>query len=376
VAVTAFLVAVGLVFVLSASAVASMDVHDSLFHRFERQALFVGLGLVALAVFAAVPTEALRRLSPLMFAGVLTCLVLVFAIGTRVDGSRRWIGPAFMQFQPSELAKLAVIAVGARMLLAVDPRSRAVLRIGALLGTPVLLVVLQPDLGSSVILAVIVVTLLVSAGAPKRLVAAVLAAGFLGLCLNLAVQEYQAERIKGLVEADCSTSQGFHACQSLVGLGTGHLLGTGVGASRAKWGYLPNADSDFIFTVIGEEVGFVGGVLVIAGFAAFTVFGIRTANRARDRYSQVVATAITSWITVQALINIAVTVRWAPVTGVPLPFISIGGTSRVVLLAAVGVLIRIARTPARVPVAAPASGRRGAVDATRAPAADRRSGRR
>ena len=176
--------------------------------------------------------------------------------------------------------------------------------------------------------------------------------------LSLTVQDYQADRIRGLVSADCATANGFHACQSLVGLGTGHLLGTGVGASRAKWGYLPNADSDFIFTVIGEEVGFVGATLVIAGFAAFAVFGVRTANRARDRFGHVVAMAITTWITVQALVNIAVTVRWAPVTGVPLPFMSIGGTSRVVMLTAVGVLIRIARNQRTVDRSWPAPTRR------------------
>lgn len=351
-AVTAMLVAVGLVFVLSASAVTSMDVHESLFHRFERQAIFVAIGLVAMAAAIIVPTELVRRLSPLVFFGVVGCLFAVLVVGTKVDGSRRWIGPSSLQFQPSELAKFAVVAMGARMLLAIDPRTTAVLRVGAILAVPVVLVVAQPDLGSSVILSVIVVTLLVSGGAPKRLILAVLMVGLMAFGLSLMTQEYQAERIRGLVEADCATSHGFHACQSLVGLGTGHVLGTGVGASRAKWGYLPNADSDFIFTVIGEEVGFVGGALVIAGFAAFTVLGVRTANRAKDRFGHMVAMGITAWITVQALINIAVTVRWAPVTGVPLPFISIGGTSRVVLLAAVGVLIRIARTQPRPSTAA------------------------
>ncbi len=344
VAVTIGLVAVGLVFVLSASSVASMDVHDSLFHRFERQAIFVLVGLVGMTVAALVPTEALRRLAPLGLWGVTVALVAVLLVGKRVDGSRRWIGPEFLQFQPSEFAKLAVILAGARILVAIDPRSTALLRKGWPLLVPAVLVLLQPDLGSTGIISVIVVALLVTGGAPKRFVGAVLLGGLIAFLLSLTVQEYQAQRIVGLVEADCSSATGFHACQSLVGLGTGHVLGTGVGASRAKWGYLPNADSDFIFTVIGEEVGFVGGFLVIAGFVAFTVLGVRAANRARDRFGHLVAMAITTWIAMQALVNIAVTVRWAPVTGVPLPFISIGGTSRVVLLTAVGVLVRIART--------------------------------
>ncbi len=357
-AVTVALVAVGLVFVLSASSVTSMDVHDSLFHRFERQAVFVLVGLLGMAFAIALPTSALRKVAVLAFWAVVAALVAVMAVGQTVDGSKRWIGPDALQFQPSEAAKLAVILMGARLLLAIDPRSMELLRRGWVLLIPPALVLLQPDLGSTVILAVIILSLLATAGAPKRFLGAVVAGGLVMVLLSLTVQDYQADRIRGLVSADCATANGFHACQSLVGLGTGHLLGTGVGASRAKWGYLPNADSDFIFTVIGEEVGFVGATLVIAGFAAFAVFGVRTANRARDRFGHVVAMAITTWITVQALVNIAVTVRWAPVTGVPLPFMSIGGTSRVVMLTAVGVLIRIARNQRTVDRSWPAPTRR------------------
>jgi cell division protein FtsW len=346
--IVAVLSAVGLVFVLSASTVASLSVNDSLFHRFTRQAIFVMVGLVAMGIAALCPPDVFRKAAWPVFAIAVISLICVLFFGVSIDGAKRWVGPESLKFQPSELGKLAVALLGARKMSEINPRLRKhVLATVGVLAVPIFLVCLQPDLGSTSMVAIIVLAVLLAGGVPKRFLAAVSVAGIALVVLSMMVSPYQARRVTGLF-ADCGSEQGFHACQSLVGLGTGQATGIGVGASRAKWGYLPNADSDFIFTIIGEEVGFVGAMLVMICFVAFALLGVRIAMRASDRFSQVLALGITTWITVQALVNIAVTLKWFPVTGVPLPFISIGGTARVMTLASVGMLLSVARHGRRI----------------------------
>jgi cell division protein FtsW len=345
--VVAVLSAIGLVFVLSASTVASLTVHDSLFHRFARQAAFVGIGVLGMGAAALCPPALFRKVAWPVFVASVMSLIAVLIVGVEIDGAKRWVGPEALKFQPSELAKFAVALLGAKKMSEINPRLRNhVLTTVGVLAIPIALVFFQPDLGSTSMVAIIVMAVLLAGGVPKRFLAAVSVAGVAMVCLSMLVSPYQAKRVTGLFQT-CESEQGFQACQSLVGLGTGQATGIGVGASRAKWGYLPNADSDFIFTIIGEEVGFVGALAVILCFFVFALLGIRISARAPDRFSQVLALGITTWITVQVLVNISVTLKWFPVTGVPLPFISIGGTARIITLTAVGVLLSISRSTGR-----------------------------
>jgi cell division protein FtsW len=218
-------------------------------------------------------------------------------------------------------------------------------------GALALLVMAQPDMGTTIVLTVIAFTLIFVAGTPMRPMGKI-AGSFLVLgYLAARLEPYRWARMSSFRDpfADVANS-GYQLAQSLVGLGTGGLTGLGLGASRAKWGFLPNAHTDFIFAILGEEFGMVGSVLTVLLFLAFAVVGVRIALRAPDRFGALVAAGITAWVAGQAFLNIGVVVGALPVTGVPLPFLSFGGSSLVFTMVATGILLNIAaqgRTPAK-----------------------------
>jgi cell division protein FtsW len=211
---------------------------------------------------------------------------------------------------------------------------------GGLIG----LVLLQPDMGTAMVMLLIVLVLLFVAGMPLIRMAAMgaLAAG--GALVLAMGAGYRRNRMESFMNpfADASHT-GYQVAQSLVALGTGNLAGVGLGASRAKWGFLPNAHTDFIFAIVGEELGLLGTLLVVGLFAAFTVLGIRVALRAPDRFGTLLAAGITAWISGQAVVNMGAVTGVMPVTGIPLPFLSFGGSALVVTMAAVGILLNVAR---------------------------------
>jgi cell division protein FtsW len=280
-------------------------------------------------------------------AGLMVA-VLIPGVGVSVNGSSRWLGWGPLRMQPSEFVKLAVILYAADTLTRRVGQIRdwkAVLRpIAIVFGVFAVMLMRQPNLGTTIILATIVLVMLFVGGVPGKPLAL-----FSGLLVSLAAcfavfEPYRMRRLMSFRDpwAD-PLYTGYQSLQSQVGFANGGVLGTGLGQGRAKWGFLPEAHTDFIYAIIGEEIGLVGSVLVIGVFLAFALLGIRIALHARDRFGMLLATGITTWILIQAFINVGACVGVLPITGVPLPFVSAGGSSLVVTMAASGILLNIAR---------------------------------
>jgi cell division protein FtsW len=341
---------IGLVMVLSASSVHALRAYGSAWLFFERQLLWVGLGTGFLLATMRIDYRVWRRLVVPLLGVTVTLLVLVLVpgLGISVGGSSRWLGVGFIRIQPSELAKLAVAVFAADVLTrrADHIRSTRMTVVPVLLVFSViaLLVVVQPDLGTTLVLACIVLAVLFVGGVPLHTMTAVVALAGVGTFLAGMTKSYRRGRLFCFLHPASDTGNAcYQLQQSLVGLGSGHVTGVGLGASRAKWGFLPNAHTDFIFAIIGEEVGLIGSLLVAGLFVAFAVLGVRAASRAPDRFGMLLAGGITAWVVGQAFINIGAAIGTLPVTGVPLPFVSFGGSSLVIAMAATGILVNVAR---------------------------------
>jgi cell division protein FtsW len=348
--VTALLIVMGLMMVLSASSAEALRSYGGAWVFFQRQAIWVAVGTVAMVVTACWDYRRWSRLGwPLVIASlVLLAAVHIPGVGINVSGSTRWLGFGFFTFQPSELAKFALLVFVADLLARRSDRmheSRLTLRpVVVVAGSVGALVLLQPDMGTAMVMVLIVLVELFVAGLPLIRMAGVFFASTVGAVVLAMGAGYRRNRVFGFVDpfGDLSNT-GYQVAQSLVALGTGHIGGVGLGASRAKWGFLPNAHTDFIFAIVGEELGLVGTLLVLGLFAAFAVLGIRAAVRAPDRFGMLMATGITAWVVGQALVNMGAVTGMLPVTGVPLPFLSFGGTALVSTMAAVGILLNVAR---------------------------------
>jgi len=343
------LCAIGLVMVLSASAYTSLQYYGSVWYIFERQVLWMGLGAIAFVVTLRMRYDRWRRLRvllPLLTVGLLV-VVLVPGIGVVAGGSSRWIGVGFLRIQPSELMKLAMAVFAADLLARRADRLEkpiaAVVPLLGLLTVSGLLVLKQPDMGTAMVLAFITFASLYAGGVPLRpVLKAVGATSAIGLVVGLAEPYRRARLLSFLDPFAHAKSSGYQVVQSLVGLGSGHLYGLGLGGGREKWGLLPNAHTDFIFSVIGEEGGLIGTLVVLGLFGVLAWYGLRAADRAPDRFGSLLAVAATCWITSQAVINIGAVIGVLPVTGIPLPFISFGGSSLVITLMAAGILVNVA----------------------------------
>ncbi|HEY3726857.1 MAG TPA: putative lipid II flippase FtsW [Solirubrobacteraceae bacterium] len=322
---------------------------------FVRYLAFGGLGLGAMHLLERRGLALLdRRLVNLLLLGSFTLLVLVLVpgFGVQVNGARRWFALGPIQFQPSELMKIALVLYVARYLADHPKRIRsfrqAITPIAILSGPACLLIVVEPDLGTTLVVAFTITMLLLAAGMPIRYLG-LLAAVAIGLVLMLAIaQPYQRARLTSFLNPWASKSTaGFQAVQGQIALGSGGLLGVGLGKSVQKIFYLPEAQTDFILAVIGEELGVLGvfGVVFLYGMIAYA--GLRTARRAAQRYAKLLATGLTSLILCQGILNIFVVLGIAPLTGVPLPFISYAPTNLCVMLASVGLLLNISRPGAR-----------------------------
>jgi cell division protein FtsW len=313
---------------------------------------YVGLGAVALVGMHLIHRhgyDLARRATPLLLGGsfVLLVLVLIPGIGTEVNGARSWIGPGILSPQPSELMKLALVLYCAQY-LAAHPRRIQTLKgmmspVGTVAGFACLLVIVQPDTGTTLVIAATVAAILVAAGVPIRQLGIVAGVGVLLVVLLVLVQPYQQERLTSFLNpwADQGGS-GFQSVQGQIALGSGGLFGVGLGESVQKVFYLPEAHTDFILAVIGEELGLAGVLIVFALFGMVVWSGLRIARAATDPYAKLLATGLTSLISCQAILNIFVVLGLAPLTGVPLPFVSYGPTNLFVILAAVGLLLGVA----------------------------------
>lgn len=327
-----------------------------------RHLVFVAAGVVAMVIMMHIDYRVLRYLSmPAIFL-TLVLLLAVLVVGTEVYGARRWFDLGFTQAQPSELAKPALVIYLAAWLGAQGSKLQhwgvGLLQFGVVLGPLIVLVMLEPDMGTSLVLATIGIGMLFVAGARKVHAAGLIVFGgvfFLSLALSA---EYRRERVLAFLNPESNTSDtGWHLLQARLALGDGGLFGVGLGASRQKFTWLPAPHNDAIFAVIGEELGLIGAAIVIALFGLLGYRGMIIASRSSDRFGMLVAVGISTWLIFQALFNIGGVSAAIPFTGITLPFVSYGGSSMVVSLAAVGILLNISKQTVSLPraqaVAAP-----------------------
>jgi len=339
----------GLVMVGSASPVVSLITYHSPWTIFFRQVMWMVVGVGTLLVFTRIDYRKWRAWSVPMVGGTVLLLlaVLVPGLGVTAGGSSRWIGFGLLRLQPSELMKLALVVFAADIVVKRMGRSAPAKQVIApVMGVLVIsgaLIIKQPDMGTAMVLSCIAFGILFMSGvALAPLTKVLFAFGLVAVVFALG-DSYRRDRILSFVNPGAHQSgSGYQVWQSLIGLGSGHLFGLGLGGGREKWGTLPNAHTDFIFSVVGEELGLIGAAFILVLFFALAWYGYRTASQAPDRFGCLVAVGITTWITSQAVINIGAVIGVLPVTGIPLPFISFGGSSLVVTLAAVGILMNIA----------------------------------
>ncbi|MGH2684118.1 MAG: putative lipid II flippase FtsW, partial [Actinomycetota bacterium] len=328
--------------------------YGSSFLFFLRQAAYAVVGAGALVLASRMRYRAWERLCVplLILSAVLLAVVLLPGFGTVAGGSARWLSFGPITIQPSEPAKLAIIAFGAALLARrwrrVDDPRRLLVPFVPVVCVLCGLILLQPDMGTAMIIMASSYVLLFVAGARLRHLA--VGAGvmsFLGFGL-MAVEGYRWARFVSFIDpwAD-PQGNGYQTIQSLISFTTGGPFGVGLGASRQKWDYVPNAHTDFIFSIIGEELGLLGTMLVLALFGVLVYAGIRIALRAPDAFGRLLAAGITGWFGIQAITNLGAVTGLLPITGVPLPFVSFGGSALVVSLIAVGILVSIARGSAR-----------------------------
>lgn len=351
----ALLVGLGLVMVLSASSVLSYRTFDNSYAIFLRQAIFAVAGLVGAIIAMRVPLSLVRRLAfpLLLLVTALVALTLVPGIGVEVGGNRNWL-PLFAGFmlQPSEFAKLALIiwiaALYANRQKALQGRHAVrmmlmpmVLVAGAVSG----LVVLQKDLGTALVLFAVTVGLLWAVGLPARQMGTVFAGLMVVLIFFVATAPHRVSRMLNFLDPMADPERaGYQSIHSMMALATGGFWGVGLGGSRQKWGALPNAHTDFLMSVVGEELGLFGTFVVLGLFVVLALAGIRIAMRTRDPFAHYVAVGITIWFSVQAIINIGMVLGLLPVIGIPLPLMSYGGSSLLVTMVAVGLLANCALT--------------------------------
>ena len=344
--VTLGLVAFGLVMVFSAtSASAALGAGDPMTFLF-KQGAYAVVGLVLLALASRFDYHRLRAVAPVLLVSALALCVAVLVAAPSINGARRWflLGP--ISVQPSEVAKIAV-CVWACALLSRRPTPRTMGELmkplGLVVGLFCVLILLEPDLGTTIALSIMVAGILVVSDVPFRLLAF---AGSIALVLGSAaiwMEPYRRARFFSFVDPwKDPQGAGFQTVQAVIGMGSGGITGEGLGQGISKIFYLPEAHTDMIFAIVGEELGLIGSTLVIAAFAVFAWAGFRIALRCRDPFGKRLAAGITTLVCGQAIINLCAVLGIAPLTGIPLPFVSYGGSSLIVLLGAVGVLLNIA----------------------------------
>ena len=343
------LVAVGLVMVLSASSIVSVNNGGSAFTMFLKQLMWAGVGICVAIGTYRMPYHAWRLLNrPLLAFAIVLNVLPRFPIGITINGARAWVELGPVRFQPSELLKFALIIyltnlLGRRQSELTNPR-RTLYPALIAWGFAVVLALSQSDFGAAVVLSAIALTVLYMAGVPVRWIALSGAVAFVGAFMFLLTSASRMARWTAFLDIEGNRAHtSYQVWQSMLSIANGGLAGVGPGAGTSKWGYVPLAHSDFIFTVIAEEFGLIGSVLVIGGFATLTALGFLVAMRAPDYSGALLAAGITMWFGVQAIINIGGVIGVLPVTGLTLPLISYGGSSLMITLGSSGLLLNIAR---------------------------------
>ena len=347
----ALLLVVGVMMVLSASSVNAYLTHGNSYYYAKRQLLFLAIGVVGAIVIMKLPTPTLRALGWPAVALAAVLLILTYTqLGISVNGNRNWLslGSSEYSMQPAEFAKLAMIIWGANVLARkqrlLDQPRHLLVPFLPVCGLLILLVVFQGDAGTAVVMAGIVVGMLWIVGAPLPVLAGLGAAGAAGVVAMFVSSPVRMRRLAAFLDPATNTGGiNDQANAGMYAIASGGWWGVGLGASRQKWGSLPEAHTDFIFAVLGEEFGLLGSLMVLALFGVLGYAGVRIATRSDDPFARYAAGGVTSWFMVQGLFNLAVVLRLLPVAGVPLPMLSYGGSALIANLLAVGVLLGCAR---------------------------------
>jgi cell division protein FtsW len=351
---TLCLLATGAVMVYSASSAESLLTTGDSSYYLKRYLIFGAIGLAALHFLSRRGLKYVRHFTPLLLFGSLglTLAVMVPGVGITVNGARRWLGAGPVQFQPSELLKLALVLYAAQ-LLATQPKRMKSLKTLAkplliVIGIACLLLLKEPDMGTAIVVCLAMGALFIAAGVPaKHLLTITGALIFLALVFAIAAPYRRARLMSFIHPWHDSTGAGFQTVQSMIAIGSGGFFGVGLGESVQKIFYLPEAHTDMILAIIGEELGIIGITAVAALYGMIAYAGLRAAKLARERYAKLLAVGVTSVILCQAILNFFAVMGLAPLTGVPLPFISYGNSNLVVLLGAMGLLLNIASDGAR-----------------------------
>jgi len=346
---TLLLLLIGVVMVTSASSIESFKVYGSAYTLAQRQGMFAVIGIFIMFLAARTAIQFWRGFAWALLFGSLGLLVLVLVIGVEVRGQQNWIelfGP--FRLQPSEFAKLGIIVWGADLLTRKDLRihtwSHLLVPLLPVSFLVVVLILLEGDFGNAFMIATITAGILFAAGAPLRLFAVLGAVGLVSIYLLSLAAPYRMARVMSWMDpAADRLGAGWQLTQGQYALGTGGLLGVGLGASREKWGALPEAHTDFIFPVIGEELGLIGTfiVLILFGVLAFGIF--RLTRKTKDPFVRLASAGVGCWVVVQGILNIGSVLGLLPISGVPLPLVSYGGSSLIPTLAAIGMCLAFAR---------------------------------
>lgn len=348
--IVASFILLGLVMVLSSSSVTSLHTGSSAWGMFVRQLLWVGIGGLAMWVTYSMPYDAWKN-SAVLGTAVGTVLffnAFVVAKGRVIGGATAWLDVGPFRLQPSEFMKIVAILFAANLLAkrhrAVEIRSIVLLPMLSVVGITAGLCALQKDYGSALIFAGSIFFMMMMAGLPKRQLAGTVALFFGAGLLVLNFASRASERMLAFMDLEGTKEDaGYQVYQSLLSIANGGWNGAGIGAGTSKWGYVPLAYSDFIFSVIAEELGIFGTVMVIGGFLLLVLLGIQVALAASDLYGAFIAGGIAAWFGVQAIVNIGGVTGSIPMTGLTLPFLSYGGSSMITSMAAIGLLLNVAR---------------------------------
>ncbi len=347
---TGFLLALGIVMVASASSVFSYQQNNgNSWALATRQLIFAAIGVFLMMAVSKMHVDSIRRWAPLYMVVVGVLLVAVLVIGTAVHGQKNWIdfgGP--IRIQPSEFAKLAIIMWGADILdrkyHLLEQRKHLLMPVLPVCVTVLLLVVFQGDLGTAMVMMPIMASLLYFVGAPRKWFLVMGGIGLAGIAALSFAAPYRMARFTSWLDpyADAQGT-GFQVIHGQQALGSGGWWGVGLGGSREKWGTLPEAHTDFIYAVLGEELGIIGTILVLVIFTAIAIVGLRIARGTNEAFIQIASLGIVAWIVTQALVNIGAVLGILPITGVPLPLVSYGGSSLIPTLLAMGILMAFAK---------------------------------
>lgn len=344
------LLALGLLMVLSASSIEALKETGTPFYWFLKQSVSAAIGIPLMWVCSRLPQRFFRLAGyPLMMLSILA-LFMVLLIGTVQGGAQRWIDLGPFYLQPSEPAKLALVLWGADLLARKARRGQIEWRsllIPLLPGTAILalLVMLGSDLGTTIVLLLIFLALLWVVGIPVRLFAGVMGVTVLAAIIMIVVEPYRMARVFGFLDPEGDIQgAGWQAMQGRIAIGSGGWFGLGLGSSRQKWAWVPHAESDFIFSILGEELGLMGTLVVIALFGLLGYAGLRVATRVGDPFVRLASCAAVAWIVGQAIVNIGAVIGVLPITGIPLPLVSYGGSALLPTLAALGMLLSFAKT--------------------------------